>query len=150
MKFRTFKICIRKGWYYIICSVSLLLLSAISSTAKASAAPVSSLHTNTSDTIPDKKSHIETDNPKQADTLSVPILMIEEPITKVSTEIVNDSIEDFYSTTVDENLVGVVCMYGPPSVIYKHRPIRRFINWIKYNRSVTHKRDGSICVASHR
>ena len=135
MKFRTFRICIRKGWYYIICSVSLLLLSAISSTAKASVVPVSSIQTNTGDTIPDKKSYAETDTIKQSDTLSVHDLMKEDTVTNAMVDRYDFPIEDFVSLT-DSDVEEFPCAYGPPLVIYKYRPIKRFIEWIKYRISI--------------
>lgn len=54
MKIRTIRICIYKGWSFIICSVSLLLLSIITNTAKASVLPSIPIQANTSDTIPNK------------------------------------------------------------------------------------------------
>ena len=47
----------------------------------------------------------------------------------IKVEKINDSIADLISLIDVEEFA---CAYGPPSVIYKHRPIRRFINWIKY------------------
>jgi len=131
MKFRTIRICIRKGLCYIICSVSLLLLSIISNTAKASSILDRPIHSNTSDTIPNEKMDIKTDTISRPDTLSVPGLTTEEESSNVRVEKINDSIADLVSM-IDVEVEEFACAYGPPSVIYKHSPIKRFINWIRH------------------
>lgn len=129
MKIRTIRICIYKGWSFIICSVSLLLLSIITNTAKASVLPSIPIQANTSDTIPNKNVDAVADTINHPDTLSISRLTIKETNTDVKVEKINDSIADLISLIDVEEFA---CAYGPPSVIYKHRPIRRFINWIKY------------------
>ena len=129
MKIRTIRICIYKGWSFIICSVSLLLLSIITNTAKASVLPSIPIQANTSDTIPNKNVDAVADTINHPDTLSISRLTIKETNTVVKVEKINDSIADLISLIDVKEFASA---YGPPSVIYKHRPIRRFINWIKY------------------
>ena len=131
MKIRTIRICIYKGWSFIICSVSLLLLSIITNTAKASVLPSIPIQANTSDTIPNKNVDAVADTINHPDTLSISRLTIKETNTVVKVEKINDSIADLISL-IDVNVEEFASVYGPPSVIYKHRPIRRFFNWIKF------------------
>ena len=131
MKFRTIRICIRKGWCYIICSVSLLLLSIISNTAKASVIPSCPIQANTGDTISNKNVDVVADTINHPDTLSISGLTTKETNPGVKVEKINDSIADLISL-IDVNVEEFASVYGPPSVIYKHRPIRRFFNWIKF------------------
>lgn len=133
MNFRTIRICIRKGWYYILCSVSFLLLTIISNSAKVSAMPASFIHTNIGDTIPDSKPERANDTINHPDTILLSKLEIEETKTTVRVEKINESvikIIDNYTSLYDVD--EFPCAYGPPSVIYKHRPIKRFIKWVEY------------------
>ena len=110
MKIRTIRICIYKGWSFIICSVSLLLLSIITNTAKASVLPSIPIQANTSDTIPNKNVDAVADTINHPDTLSISRLTIKETNTVVKVEKINDSIADLISLIDVEEFA---CAYGP-------------------------------------